>query len=277
MRLRAFDHRRAMLLYPVLAFALALLAAPAAAAPELRSPTGKWVIDYAEHQCTASRAFGTADKPLHFVIKPSPGGEVTKIVLIENGANFDGHQDDATIILDGGQKLRTTQLAYGLSKKRFRMINLDVAQTAALGRSSSIRWGSEGNGALALGPMAQVIKVLEDCRRDLRRYWNMEPELRDKLTSGPKLEKSIYSYFTTDDYPSQALSREQSGVTAFVLLIDEKGRMRDCMIEQTSGIATLDISACLVIAQRSKFLPAIGADGKPVRASISSRVRWVLP
>ena len=51
----------------------------------LRAPTGKWVIDYAEHQCTATRAFGTAAEPLHLIIKPSPGGEVTQIALSRRG------------------------------------------------------------------------------------------------------------------------------------------------------------------------------------------------
>ena len=257
-----------------LASVAAFLAAPAAAAPELRPPTGKWVIDYAEHQCTASRAFGTANKPLHFVIKPSPGGEVTKIALIENGPRFEGFQEDATIELEGPQKLRTTQLAYGLSKKHFRLINLDNVQTAALGRSSSIRWG---NDALDLGPMAQVMKVLEDCRRDLRRYWNIGPELSGKLTSGPKPERPLVSYFSSDDYPSQALSRNQQGTTAFVLLIDEKGLIRDCMVEKTSGIATLDIMACLVIVKRAKFSPALDAGGKPTRDAYFQRIKWMMP
>ena len=261
---------------PLLACALAGLAIPATAAPALRAPTGKWVVNFADHQCTATRAFGTADKPLHLVIKPSPGGEVTQIALIEKGQNFAGYQDEATLELDGAKKLRTTQLSYGLSKKNFRLINLDAAQVVALGQTTSLRWGGSAD-TLDLGPMTNLMKVLEDCRRDLRRYWNIGPENHNGRISGPRPEQTLNSYFTTDDYPSQAVSKGQQGVTAFVLLIDEKGQLRDCTIEQTSGIATLDIMACVIFGKRGKFAPAVGADGKPVRGSISTRVRWVMP
>lgn len=263
---------------PIVVFAAvaALLATPAVAAPTLRPPTGKWVVNFADHQCTATRAFGTADKPLHFVIKPSPGGEVTQIALIEKGQNFDGYQDEATLELDGAKKLRTTQLSYGLSKKNFRLINLDAAQAVALGQTTSLRWGGSGD-ALDLGPMTNLMTVLEDCRRDLRRYWNIGPENHNGRISGPRPAKSLISYFSADDYPSQALSKGQQGVTGFILLIDEQGRPRDCMVEQTSGIATLDIMACLVFKKSGKFSPALDRAGKPVKGAFSQRVKWVLP
>lgn len=260
----------------MLAPLLSLLAVPAQGAPALRPPTGKWVINYAEHQCTATRAFGTADKPLHLVIKPSPGGEVTQIALLEKGPNFGAVQENATLDV-GSQKIAAMQLTYGIDKKRFRLINLAAVQAAALSTATTLRWSGGQAEALDLGPMTSVIKVLENCRRDLRRYWNIEPELRDKLKTPAKPAKMLYSYFSSEDYPAQAHMKAQGGTTGFILLIDEQGRMRDCMVEQTSGIATLDIMSCLIFAKRAKFAPAVGADGKPVRGSITTRVRWVMP
>lgn len=269
-------------LYLALSIAATALMASAvvAAAPgeaALRPPTGKWVIDYAEHQCTASRAFGTADKPLHLVIKPSPGGEVTQIALIEKGRNFQGLQKSASLATSDSRTLEVMQLSYGVGDKRFRLINLTAAQTAAVAASTSLRWTGGGADALDVGQMAGVMKILENCRSDLRRYWSIGPEHENGRISGPKTENSLISLFSSDDYPSQAWSRNQQGTTAIILLIDELGRLRDCMVEQTSGIATLDISACLIIRKRGKFSPALDSAGKPVKGAFSQRIKWVMP
>lgn len=258
--------------------------APVTAAPSnanLRAPTGKWVIDYAEHQCTATRAFGTAAKPFHLIIKPSPGGEVTQIALVEKGRNFQGTQGGAALTLSDERKLEVTQLIYGVSDKRFRLINLDPGQTAALVTTTSLRWaGPEGGGdadALGLGPMAGVMAILEDCRRDLRKYWSIGAEHHNGRISGPRAERPLISLFSSGDYPSQALSRDQQGTTAIILLIDEQGRIRDCMVEQTSGIATLDIMACLVIRKNGKFSPGLDRAGKPAKGAYSQRIKWMVP
>lgn len=243
----------------------------------LRQPVGKWVIDYAEHQCTATRAFGSIDKPLHLLLKSAPGGEVTQIALIEKGRSSAGIQEGVSLTMSDARRLELMQLSYGVSDKRVRLINLNSAQTAALASTTSLRWSGGGTDALDLGPMVDVMKILEDCRRDLRRYWSIGPENENGRISGPKAENSLISLFSSDDYPSQASSRNQQGTTGIMLLIDEQGRLRDCMVEQTSGIATLDIMACLVIRKRGKFSPALDRAGKPVKGAYSQRIRWVLP
>ena len=248
----------------------------------LRAPTGKWVIDYAEHQCTASRAYGTAADPFHLIIKPSPGGEVTQIALVEKGQNFQGSQQDVALTLSGERKLTATQLIYGVNDKRFRLINLDPAQTKALTTSISLHWAGPGRAAgdadaLGLGPMTGVMAILEDCRRDLRKYWSVGKEHENGRISGPRAERPLTSLFSANDYPSQASSRDQQGITAIILLIDETGTIRDCMVEMTSGIASLDINACLVIRKNGKFSPGLDRAGKPAKGAFWQRIKWVLP
>jgi outer membrane biosynthesis protein TonB len=60
-------------------------------------------------------------------------------------------------------------------------------------------------------------------------------------------------------------------------LIDEQGRIADCTVDQTSGVAVLDTMSCYVISRRARFTPALGADGKPVRSAHETRVRWRIP
>ena len=67
-----------------------------------------------------------------------------------------------------------------------------------------------------------------------------------------------------------------TGATRFTLLVDEKGAFADCMVEETSGIATLDAQACALLKRRARFVPALDAAGRPARGMISSRVRWAI-
>lgn len=252
-------------------------AAAAPSPPPFRAPTEKWVIDYAEHQCTANRAFGSAEKPLYLILKPSPGATVMQIALVEKGQNSKGIQDRATLTMSDGRQIEVTQLVYGVSNKRYRTINLDTAQTATLAASTTLRWTGNGDEALTLGSMAKVMQTLEDCRRDLRKYWSIGDENANGRRSGPKIMPALTSMFSGDDYPTQASSRDQQGTAGIIMLIDEKGSLRDCMVEQTSGVASLDITACLVIRRNGKFSPALDSDGKPVKGAYTQRIKWLLP
>jgi protein TonB len=81
--------------------------------------------------------------------------------------------------------------------------------------------------------------------------------------------------FDSGDYPAQALSEGDSGITRIVALIDQKGGVAECMVDETSGIATLDAMTCIIVKERAKFVPAVGQDGKPARSATTTRVRWI--
>ena len=82
--------------------------------------------------------------------------------------------------------------------------------------------------------------------------------------------------FSSDDYPGIAVFNDQMGAVSLVLLIDEQGKVADCTVTQTSGVAALDAQSCAVIKERGKFSPAIGQDGKPAKSSWLQRINWRL-
>lgn len=84
-------------------------------------------------------------------------------------------------------------------------------------------------------------------------------------------------WVTTDDYPVAAMRADEQGTTAFVLAIDQLGKVSKCEIAESSGSATLDAATCELITRRARFIPARDAAGKPTAGSYASRVRWVLP
>jgi len=66
------------------------------------------------------------------------------------------------------------------------------------------------------------------------------------------------------------------GSVAFVLLIDEEGKVADCTVTETSGVASLDAQSCAIVKERAKFKPATGLDGKPSKSSYFQRISWRL-
>jgi len=164
-------------------------------------------------------------------------------------------------------------------KRRVEMINLPLESFSAVRRSSSISIAGPGvaNRSFSLGSMAPLMKAMDTCLADLQRHWNVSEAAQAKLKEGPRPTTPLAGFFNSDDYPGVAMRDGQSGVVAFALLIDEAGKVADCTVTQTSGVATLDSQSCAIIQERAAFSPAVGADGKPAKSAAMQRIRWALP
>ncbi|WP_254772233.1 energy transducer TonB [Sphingomonas sp. NFR04] len=85
------------------------------------------------------------------------------------------------------------------------------------------------------------------------------------------------SWVTENDYPALALREEHEGTVGFLLQIDASGIPISCSIARTSGSEELDERTCAILVQRARFSPARDAKGKPMAASYSNRLSWVIP
>jgi hypothetical protein len=245
---------------------------------EAVAPTGRWVVDFADHQCVASRTFGEAKSPWMLAIKPSPTSDVVQLILIRDGGSRDAVQEDVRLTFGKAAPVMVKQLHYAIKGKEFRLINLTAEQATLLANAESIEWAGEGpDKGFSTGPIEQLMRTLSACRADLRDYWNITPDKAALLKAQARPTKPLIRHFSTDDYPRQAVWNREGGVTSVVLLIDEKALIRDCMVDGTSGIATLDAMTCIIFRERATFEPAIDKDGKPVRSSFMQRVRWEMP
>lgn len=84
-------------------------------------------------------------------------------------------------------------------------------------------------------------------------------------------------WVTSNDYPSEALREEISGITGFRLAVGIDGRVSQCEIIASSGSALLDAATCALITRRARFNPARDGDGQPATGFYSNRIRWVIP
>jgi hypothetical protein len=252
------------------------LQAAAPEAPPLRKPIRPWVLDYGETACTASRIYGSEASPIALAFRPSPSGEIVRLVVSRQGKAPQAYHFKVATNL-GGAAAKSTGLRFATRDKASDLIWINFRRSDLEGLPSAgeiaLRGGKAIEERFALPGMAAVLAALDRCNANLRRYWNLEgtPVAQPATSLRPHR-----SYFSDADYPAQALRENRTGETSFILMVDEAGTLKDCMVEETSGIASLDAMACIVLLDRAKFKPALDASGKPVRSVLSGRIHWVM-
>lgn len=257
------------------AFAASLVSAPAVGAP--LQPTGKWVVNFDSAQCFAARNYGTIAKPVYLVIKAPPLGGVMQIVVMRKGAVPRPQQLTGSLEFGHSDSLKIKVLEYqeadsGLKTYR---ANLKRSDFDAIRSASDVRiWIPGLDERFALSSIPALLDTMDSCVDDLRIVWNVGDSKNEDAPLAEGAKGDLRALFSGDDYPTQALVVGESGIVAVVLLIDEKGKVRDCSVIETSGAPVLDAQACAVLTERALFRPALGLDGKPAKSAIVQRIDW---
>ena len=84
------------------------------------------------------------------------------------------------------------------------------------------------------------------------------------------------SWFSPNDYPTDALKKGVEGSVTFDVEVDPEGKPTGCRITVSSGNQSLDQTTCDLVQSKGRFIPAAGPAGKPVAGHYSSRANWVL-
>lgn len=90
------------------------------------------------------------------------------------------------------------------------------------------------------------------------------------------LTGSLQGLISSDDYPAQALDRNEEGTVGYRLRVDAQGKVADCVIEISSGSGWLDSQTCRLMWLRARFSPARDANGKAVESETRARVTWAI-
>ena len=242
------------------------------------APVAKWRVDFGDSHCIAERIYGEPRKPVYLHLKAPPVGDGIQLTISEKGPRRDGIQEAAKLTIGSHAPLQLSQLRYGGEGQHVRMVNLAKDQVEQLASAGQLRWsGPHIDDTFELGPMAELVKVIEKCRLGLADLWNASPDKKAALRQTSTMNTTVRRLFSSDDYPSQAVMKSQSGTANVVALVDEQGKMVDCTVIETSGIAVLDAQTCIMIRKRGKFLPAVGADGRPAKSVFTQRVHWQMP
>jgi TonB family protein len=87
---------------------------------------------------------------------------------------------------------------------------------------------------------------------------------------------NVGSLIATDDYPLEALFRQEEGSVTVRMLAKADGGVGDCVVVQSSGSAALDSQTCRLMWMRARFEPARDRLGKPIPSSFRQRITWRL-
>lgn len=88
--------------------------------------------------------------------------------------------------------------------------------------------------------------------------------------------QSLPSLISNEDYPAEALRRNEQGTVSFRLDVGVDGRVSGCSILQSSGSTTLDATTCRIIRSRARFRPARDTEGRPTPDRFESKLLWSL-
>jgi TonB family protein len=254
--------------------------APAGDAP--MRPKGAWTAEFEESTCVLSRNYGEGAAAMQLAFRPDPSDGFLEIVVVAPHAGK-GHArsgEAEAVLQPSGQRgtgfYRDYTVAGGKRVLRF-SVKRDAISDLATATSIRLTRGGEPPLHFALSNTANAMKTIQTCQDDLMRRWGFDPAALRTLVRRAEPDGSPLKWITPSDYPAAALRAGQQGEVRFRLIIDAEGGVADCRIDQTSGHKLLDDTACMLLRKRARFIPAVGADGKPVRVPWSSRFVWLIP
>lgn len=251
------------------------LASPASSKP--LQPTEKWHVFFDEERCLAQRNYGTERNPLFLVLKQPPQGDVMQVAVAIHRPDTTASEVDGTVSFGANRPHKASFLVYGPPKQdlRFYTANLPIADIGEARSAATLRIAvHELDKTFAISDVGDLLKIMDTCVADLRNYWNLDRSSGDRIAQHAR--GSLQRLFSADDYPTAALVNAETGSVKVALLINEQGKVADCSVVETSGVAALDAQTCAAIRTRAKFTPAIGKDGKPAKDGFVQVISWNL-
>lgn len=245
-------------------------------------PSGQWNVDFAETQCAAARDYGEGKGATTLALRQSPFNDVTHLFLFRAGKSDQiADQLPADLRIGAGAREETYLLRYGAPAKSgpriVHRLSLSPEQMSRLATATRVEVKSGGlEVAFGLRQMDGIAKLLDECTRDLRTYWNMG-ESSSVVAVPPQPVKDVRTLYTAADYPADAQQLRLEGTVQVMLLIDETGKTRSCEVIKREGAPVFEAMACQVLIERARFTPAKDIRGKALRSTyMSPTIRFVL-
>lgn len=255
---------------PVLISALFVSQAATASAAAPLQPVSKWNVSNGDTLCIASRSYTSPAGAVSLSIVPSPNGETYELLVGSRYTAGERAIEEQGSVDFGSGPINAWALFYQTANRSsdvhdFRIRAADVAQ-AESAATMTLHISASSDFTFALDSTPDVLTQLQDCTGELERRWNVGAEKKGEFSR--LAHADLRSVFSPEDYPFQALRKEQGGSGQYLLLVDEHGKVIGCQVLHATGAPVLDDTACLVIENKAKFTPALNKSGQPVRSTV---------
>lgn len=286
--------------------ACASLSVTAFAAPEEPSrlkPSSKWISDYQPDGCRLMRAFGEGDDQILLQLSrfaPTDSFSMTlsgkKLGMKSKGqANIQFGPTEAeqsieylpgvigkysALVMSGD--MRIVPLSAQQLKEIGQTKAPQIVKLAPIGaeREKAVTYLKIGKPLrkpviLELGPMDKPFAALSTCISDLVTSWGLDAEKHKSMVRWVMPVSSPGNWIKSSEYPTKMLAANQPAIVEFRLEVDEAGNATQCHIQQTTRPKEFDNAVCKGIMKRAKFVPALDAEGKPLRSYYQNTVKFM--
>lgn len=244
------------------------------------SPTGPWVIDYAQSMCVLSREYAAGTQKLTLGFRPAPLGDSFRVALLFEDPSKKVTRGKAQVRLDRQAAIEAPFVRGPVKIEGVQIVAVDATrdQLAALGQTKALGITTgDLTVELALDEAAEALEALDACEKDLLVTWGMDPKIVASLASHPTQARGLISLFSPDDYPREAMRKKEQGTVGARIKVSKTGKVSDCTIIESSGSRPLDEKTCQIFHSRARFRPALTKDGVAVESIALQRIRWELP
>lgn len=154
--------------------------------------------------------------------------------------------------------------------RHFDIYHLSKAEMDGARNAAVVTFDTEHSPPLSftLASMPALLDNLTSCSEDLKHYWNYGGEKTGAIAKPATVK--LGGIFNDDDFPNEAMKRNQQGTGKFLLLIDQSGKVANCTVIESVGYPIFDAKSCAIITERGKFKPALDAKGTPVRSMVET-------
>ncbi|KQN37474.1 hypothetical protein ASG37_10535 [Sphingomonas sp. Leaf407] len=250
------------------------------------APVSGWNVEYADDLCVVSRTYGDVATPITIGFKPTPFGDTIQSVVLGPRSRL-GPQGEIDVTLstpsgtvdEPGKGTRVhlpdgkrAAITYYISRQSLERLVDSPVVTIRAGRSAPL--------TVALSLRQPVLAALRRCEADLLQHWGYDAARIAAVATraGPAPgDNPKRNWITPDDYPTAAFIARKQGRVLIGWTISPQGRVADCRILRSSGVADLDTAACDAVTKRGRYSPALDATGKPVESYSTRYVTWQLP
>lgn len=248
---------------------------PASANPVLSPSSTKWVVDYHEAMCVASRTYASGANAITLGLRPVPLSSRSEVVLLT--PRKPNRTGDAELrFLPDGSALKGTYQRSSTANKQFSVARafFDSEDLKKLGKATAIALSVGGEThRLAIPAAAAAMRALTTCQADLLKSWNVDPgELTD---GGSPPVGNVGQFFGRDQYPADAISAGVQGRVVAILNVGTDCRVSACRVVERAH-PSLDATTCNVALKKLRYTPGKDRNGVARESHVVLPVHWAI-
>ena len=127
------------------------------------------------------------------------------------------------------------------------------------------------------GPLQAPMDAMRLCMDDLIGTWGIDADAHKSLTRRVEpVGRQQWTRRFAQAYPSIALARGAQASLHVRLIVNEAGRVDDCLVQSGVGLEVFNDTACNRLTRFARFEPALDAQGEPIKSYWTTSIIYAM-